>query len=763
MKYSNNYMQKILLIMCMLYIGIAAQSQQRISKKDLAAFNKNLEENPLLKDDDIDFKNSTQSNKWSDESAVILCQKTSFDIDKKGMSAGRRIGRNIFGLLLAIPTVGISMISANTNNETKIIVEETERRKILLKDKFALDQYSVLYFRIDADKDAFNARVFKTDGSIQNISLEEAVRVENISNVPDVFRSYTDERFSSFYRPDYYKVVVPDLQEGDILEYEFVNYNIKTYSSNPNFKEFTPVYYLCNRIMPVEKQIIEVIIEDDRYHLGYKSLQGAPSFKSSNSAKGQVYRWEDAGREKMADIRYINKNLEMPSIKFQVVYAKSNNQEFMFVNDAQDTKKDLDDKEFSEKAKLFWFSANNTKMPSEWKTDDEAVVKSLYKQLKKAGITENSDDDYVRKAYYTIRSKTLYHSISDYTFAKVFGGLLDKKKLQYEVVATSSNQLTSISNLSFVKEILWVIKYNNKYYCNPLEHINPGEIPQWLNGNKATGFNNEEKSNTSNIVLPASDTLANVIQHITKASISADNMELIVDETVKATGLVKQNQMDDILALTPFMENDYKNYDGEGMFAGMNEKESTAAEDALAKQKKEWKEEKPKMMKEILQNNFSREINGDVSFKVINDGRSYKKPELTYNQKFSLTQMTARAGSDIVLSAAALIGDQAKIKPEERSRKTAADLSYSRSLQWKISIAIPAGYLLQGIEQLNQNIRNEAGSFVSTASLEGSDLMIEVKKTYNNKYLEVSKWPLMVAVLDVAFNWSQQKVVLKKV
>jgi hypothetical protein len=368
----------------------------------------------------------------------------------------------------------------------------------------------------------------------------------------------------------------------------------------------------------------------------------------------------------------------------------------------------------------------------------------------------------VRKAYYTIRGKTLYQNWSDFAFAKVFAGLLEKKDIPYEIVATSSNVLTGLNNLAFVKEIVWVIKYNGKYYSNPYDHLNPGEVPLWLNGNKAVSFGNTFKSPVTTIVLPQSDTAANAIQHIVKASLSADNMQLVVDEGRQATGLTKAVIIDDILALTPFMETDHRNFDGESMWEGVNPKDRTEGEEALTKTKKEWKEEKPKMMKEMLEEEYGHEISGDVVFKVANDGRSFKKQALTFNQKFTLNGMTAKAGNDLVLSLPALIAEQSQIRKEERARKTAADLGYARSLQWNISFTIPAGYTVQGLEKLTQSVSNDAGSFVSTATVDGQTLTLNVKKVYKAKYLELSRWPLLVQVLDAAFNWSQSKVVLKK-
>jgi hypothetical protein len=336
-------MRNILCLLILLPLSFYAGSQQRITKKDLSELAENLKQTPLLQDSDEDFNAAPEKSKWKDETAVILCQKTSFDYDKKGLSVGKRVGRNILGLLFAIPTFGASMVVANMNNETKILIEEKERRKILLNDKYAIDLYSILYFRLESEKDAFDARVYKTDGSIQKILIDEAVRVDNLGNVPDIFKSYTDARFSSLYRPLYYKVVVPDLQEGDIIEYEFINYNVTSYFTNPNLKEFAPIYYSCNRSLPVKKQILEVSIQNDNYHLGYKSLKGAPGFTQSYAGDKQVYKWVDADRDKTPDIRYINKNLELPLVKFQVVYAKSSSNDFMFLNNGGTQKEDLSD------------------------------------------------------------------------------------------------------------------------------------------------------------------------------------------------------------------------------------------------------------------------------------------------------------------------------------------------------------------------------------------------------------------------------------
>ena len=330
-----------------------AHAQERIGAHELELNARNLKSAPLLADADPDFTTTGSSGKWTDESAVLLCQKTTFDFDKKGVSVGQRIGRNVIGLLAALPTLGYSIVAENMRNEAHMLVEETERRKILLKDKNALENYSILYFRQTTDGDAFSARVIKKDGTQIAVDLEEAVRIEDARSVPGIFRSYTEPAISSVYRPTYYKIAIPDLEEGDMIEYQFRHFNTRNYTNTPQYKEFDPVFYLCNRDMPVVRQIIEVTTEDDHYFVTYKSLGGAPSFTETNTGGKRVFRWTDDNRDRLKETRYVDNFRQYPSIKFQVVYARSGSRGLIWFKSSAEMQQDVPVGELADKAKAF--------------------------------------------------------------------------------------------------------------------------------------------------------------------------------------------------------------------------------------------------------------------------------------------------------------------------------------------------------------------------------------------------------------------------
>jgi hypothetical protein len=753
-------MKKIFIIM-LLAIPVSMIAQQRISKTQIEQFNKNLKQNPLLQDD-ADFSAAGNSAKWSEESAVILCQKTVFNFDKKGLSAGKRIGRNIWGILLAVPTLGTSLWAANASNDTKIMIEETERRKILLRDKFAVEQYSILYFRLSTEGDAFSARVIKKNGDIQPVEITDAARVDDIRTVPNVFRTYTDSRISISYRPDYFKVAISDLEEGDIIEYEFKNLNSQTYASNPTYKEFDPVYYVCNRELPVAKQIIEVVAEDERYYIGHKSLKGAPDFTQTSVKGKKVFRWVDESRDKLVDTRYTNSLVEQPSVKFQVVYARDNSKGFVWFNEKSDAAKDLSREELMTNVRKYWFNRARYEMETSKAASMQATVEDIYKALKKTGVTEGTEDDYIRKAYYSIRGRTLYDNWRDMSFAKAFSALLTKKKIQHEIIATTSNQRTQMDKVAFTPEIAWMVKCKGKYYSNPNEHLNPEDIPSYLAGNDCIRFKYDDEKSAESDVIPLSDTSANVIATQIDVKLDASMTNLILDKTVEAKGLVKDAIIDDILAMTPFMETDYRNMDGTGMWGDLRSGEIAKATEDFNKQKQEWKEEKPKMMKSVAEDEYGVKVEDYKSFRVQQDGRSHKKRSLRYNEDFTLSELTAVAGSDLIVSLPALMGGQPKISKDERTRTLPVDLRYPRKLLYHISLTIPSGYSVKGLENLNKEIDNAIGSFTTTATVQGDKLVLDIRKIYKAGRVSSSDWNSVLQILDAAYNFSQSKVILKK-
>jgi hypothetical protein len=432
----------------------------------------------------------------------------------------------------------------------------------------------------------------------------------------------------------------------------------------------------------------------------------------------------------------------------------------------EEMKKDVSPDDLSEKIKTFWFNSSKLLDASNYAPPGGGIgdyTKSLAKQMKKRGLFDLADDEYVKKAYYTIRSQTMSRYWSDYAFAKVFSGLLKEKSIPCEIVVTASNQRTNLDKIAFAEELAWLVKYKNDYYNNPYDHLNPGELPDDIAGNKAISFTGENsESKTTSIIIPPADTLQNKYSGQINATLDLVKGSMTVDKTIEANGMAKQGVIDEVLALTPFMQSDYTNYDGTDMWEGLDAKAQEKALTEFNDQKKEWKEQKPLMMKSIAENEYARRIETYTDFKLLQDGRSFKKKSLKYQETFTVADMAAPAGDDIVVALSALIGGQPKLKKEERLRSYPIDVSYPREILWTISLPVPPGYTVKGLAGLTRVVDNECGSFRSVALLKDNYIVVSVKKAYRLQKFDASKWPLMTSILDAGYKFSQSKIIFKK-
>jgi hypothetical protein len=91
-----------------------------------------------------------------------------------------------------------------------------------------------------------------------------------------------------------------------------------------------------------------------------------------------------------------------------------------------------------------------------------------------------------------------------------------------------------------------------------------------------------------------------------------------------------------------------------------------------------------------------------------------------------------------------------------------------RSVTQRISLLFCAsavhllGYTVDGLQELNYNVDNESGSFVSSAKMDGNKLVFSTQKIYKKNYDKKEQWPNYVAFLEAAYRFTQAKVVLKK-
>ncbi len=184
-------------------------------------------------------------------------------------------------------------------------------------------------------------------------------------------------------------------------------------------------------------------------------------------------------------------------------------------------------------------------------------------------------------------------------------------------------------------------------------------------------------------------------------------------------------------------------------------------EEKLRERKKEDKTRKLETMKKELDGDYEN-LTAYTEFTLNSDGRNWRKQELNYTNKFELGDMVKIAGDNLLVAVPGLIGAQLWISQDDRKREVDAYMEYPKSIRNIINFTIPAGYKVVGIQNLNINIDNAVGTFAVQATVEGSTLNILVKKHYKQTTVKKEDWPKLLEMLDAAYNFSQKKVLLKK-
>lgn len=684
---------------------------------------KSIEDNMRIvwNDNDPDFAVSAIPGKWSEESGVIIAQKTKFSFDK---------------------------------DASKLAVFEITRRRIKLNDRDAVNSYSTVYFRIGSSRDGAGIKVVKTNGSVLDVSLRNAVYVEDPGDVPSTFQPYIGKARTYYDKSKsaviFYKLAIPDLDPGDIIDYGTIFYDDNTVKKM-SYIEFDPIYYVCTREYPVISQKFE-IDTDDKSFVNSKSTMGAPEFKETGNSQAD-YSWEDRNRDKLSDTRWVNSYVELPMVKFQIVFSKSENRSDLFIGDRGELKKNITPQELANKMNTLYNKLDGSYY--------YALAKSYLKQIGYADIRE---DDFISKTYYILRHLSHYKSdgFPSELFVSALTQCLDLRKIPYELIVTTPANLTKPENIIFRNEPEWMVRVKGKYIFNATIFSNPFDFREEFLGTPAYIISLGKNPAATPITLPSTTPDENVTTNSITAALDTATRNLFITHQKSATGLSKQFYNIQAMAYTTALDDDHRSYGGEDdLRTGLKGAVLENYENKLRERKKEDKTRKLEYMKEVFEDDYET-ISNYSEFTLNSDGRTWRKQELIFTNKFELADMVKIAGQDILVSIPSLIGDQLYVAQDEKKREVDAYMGFPRSLRNIISFTIPEGYKAVGVSNLNMNIDNETGTFAVLATVEGNQLKLLVKKLYKQISVKKENWPKMLECLEAAFNFSQKKILLKK-
>lgn len=725
----------ILLPVILLFISINAWSQDFIDED----FLDNIEINakPLWAENTASFNTNTVPEIYKEESATILGFRRSVSIDKKSR----------FGFL--------------SKGERSLLFFENVRFKIKLNDKNAVQSFSTIYFRYNDKADGFSANIIKPGGEVKKVSLNEAVTIESAADVPEFFKSFFDQQREG--GSHYFKVAVPDLEPGDILEYVSVTKSklIVTYSG---YIEFTPQYELCNKKYPI--LFNQIVLEtDDKSFFKSLSVNGAPDFKKETASEPGFFRYVFTDRDRGVenDVNFVNTYKSYPMTKFQVIYANDERTKGALIGGKGEIKSRFTKEELARKAWEDYVLVGDARYGN---VTVQAVVNAIWAGLKKEGARDWTEKKYISNVYYRLRNIVLNRDtyLDDKTAAYIFGSLLYQRDIKSELVISISNSIGKLDDILFDGEIRYVCKVGNDLYFNCTDYSNPGELVESLLGSAAYIISEPGKrSNAQEIepfTLPDATAADNTAKQVLNVSLDKNLASLVVSRTSTYNGISKAREIRDALKFVPYMVDDYKNYGGDPPTENMKPAAQEEYDKSVRALKDRFKEAKPQFVKEQLQGEFSQKVKLN-KFTMVSDGRTPKTLPLVFTEDFELSGMLRKAGKKYLVNIPGLVGPQLLIKKDERTRKHDINVGYARALSWEIKFKVPDGYTVDGLKELNVNVDNEAGAYNCAAEETNGTVILKINKVYKKANLPKEKWTDMLAFVDAAYNNSFKYILLK--
>ena len=720
----------------LLVVFSAAADAQTIINED---FLDNIEENAksLWLENNTAFASNTVPDKYKEESAVVFGFQRSVTIDKKSR----------FGFL--------------SKGERSLLFLENIRFKIRLNDRNAVKNFTEVYFRYSDKTDGFSAKILKVDGSTKPVSLISSIAVESVADVPEFYKSFFDQQVGSQRR--YYKVAVPDLEPGDILEY-VTNTKSKLDVQGTGYIEFTPQYEICSKNYPILFNQIS-IETDNKSFFKSLSINGAPDFKKVAASDDGFYKYVftdyDRGVEK--DVNFVSAYQVYPLTKFQVVYSNDEKIKGALIGQVGEIKSGFTKEELAKRAWEDYEKVGDFSYPGYGTVQN--FIDVVWAQLKKQGAKDWTEKEYINNVYYKLRNVVVNRDdyLSDKVAAYIFGSLLFQKDIKTELVISVSSSLGKLSNVLFDQEIRYVCKLNNNYYFNYTDHSNPSDLVENLLGSEAYIIDQPTKQNTQNIkpvTLPDAGFQDNVSDFTINASLDTGINILSVSRTSTFIGISKGRSITTALKFTPYMLDDYKYYGGASPTEKMKEAQEEEYNKTAKALKEEFKEAKVELVKSDLQSEFHQKV-AYKNFSISSDGRSLKASKLIFTEDFELPGMVRKAGKKYLVNITGLVGSQLQIKKEERVRKYDINVGYARTFNWVINLKIPAGYTVEGVKELKVNVDNETGTYTCEAEEQNGVITLKIKKVYKKANSSKDKWSSMLTFIDAAYNNSFKYLLLK--
>lgn len=652
----------------------------------------------------------------------------------------------------------------------KVKYTSSFRKRIKLLDQAAVKEFSEFSFKKNFQSQKglsyytaknstviFGLKIIKSNGEEIEIDVEkEAVNEDDTK-----------------------KVAIANLEVGDIVDYYF--HIIEPFVSVYEFG-FDPVERTLGETYPVLNLQIQFETEND-FFVNFASYNGAPELKHiGEKSNDRKYELSATDIPKNDFPRWFYPLAELPCFKFQVFFARSG--KFEKRADAFLPEKERIIKTEVSKDDVFEYYDSKFSPNGDLKDIDnflkgksfesvEEKVKAVYYFTRHQFFTRYIEafvmDESKIIAYPYQYYKNPIFFRSEEQFIRYFMQYLKKNKIGYEIIVATDRVNGSIDDLLIQENVRVLLKVNTKtpiylQYFNPF--TTPDQFIASIEGTKAYALKvekNKKVTDIEEITLPTSTPEDNYSITTLNISLPEGFNQFDVKKEVSLFGHNKKFEQDSKINFYDYVDEDYSKYGTTPLLSLVKKKklkEQYKKEyDALIKKLKDKQTEE---FKKEIEKEYSTEVE-NVNVTINNTGRFGKNDPLSFTQEFSIkNNLIKKAGSNYILELGKLIDSQVEISEKEKNRNNNIYMNFARSFEYNIILDIPAGYTASGLDKFNNSIVNETGSFTSTAVLDNGKLIIKANKKYNHNFEPKENWDKMVSFLEAAYQFTQEKILLKK-
>jgi hypothetical protein len=717
-----------------------------------------------------EFKTTDIPDKWKTESAVILAQKTEYLFTRVSLNRSSAVVR----------------------------INEYIHKRIKLLDKNALEEFSTFYYVTMGQDGHADYRIIKSNGKEVSIDMKSAL--EEDKDVPAIYKPI-------FFKMNIksMKIAIPDLEVGDIIDYSLKS--TMDWDMKQNGIEFSPFIFSLSNNYPTLYQQYRFTMADGM-KVRYRAYNGAPNIKFD--AKASVYGdknsylsyyFMDKDREKSVDERWSLDYRNTPTVKFRVVLLADNDEDSKGLGQATVDRSGLDiEQVYKRYAGVAAYMTPTVNSLVGYTT--EYILK------KKNDGTLKTDNDVIRETYYCLRKvflemyyrgpvhsdlekyltgKKLYKKvlaaekkdvvsqkeekedeirINGVTFATALRVALATVGVQAELYVYVPRKLGTWHDAIFMEELDFICRVRSKgrmYYLEAFNNFDAFATPYpYLENAEGYAIGYQEANQYFRGTIPPSTVNDNIESQQYVLDIPSSMDIIRAERTSSYLGAEKIGRIEQANLDRAYLNYDFEKYYNEPKQKG-KKKDDPVIETAVKYEDPD-NEERVKERKELFEKSIKSEYDIDKyeGFDLIKDGRYGDTAWLKYTEKFTIKKLISKAGRNYIVEIGKIIGDQIKLGPEELTeRKTDIWVPFARTIDNTITLNIPKDYTVDGLQDLNMNIDNESGSFVSTAKVDGDKLIITTHKLYKKSFDKKEAWPNYIAFLEPAYKFSQQKIVVK--